>query len=195
MKPKFFKTPADFRKWLEKNHDKEAELLVGFYKTGSGKQSITWPESVEQALCFGWIDGVRRSIDDESYSIRFTPRRKNSIWSAVNIKKVAELKEKGLMMPAGLEAFGHRKEEKSKVYSFENKDKGLDEEMIRTFKANKKAWTFFQSQAPWYQRTVSWWVISAKKEDTREKRLRVLIEDSANGKRIGAVLSPKQKKS
>lgn len=193
-KPKFFKTPADFRKWLDKNHDKETELLVGFYKTGSGKPSITWPESVDQALCFGWIDGIRRSIDEESYSIRFTPRKKSSIWSAVNIKKVAELKEKGLMMPAGLEAYSHRKEEKSNVYSFENKDKGLDDASIEKFKKNKKAWEFFQSQAPWYQRAASWWVISAKKEETREKRLSTLIEDSANGKRYGQLAGPASKR-
>lgn len=193
MKPRFFKTPSDFRKWLEKNHDKETELLVGFYKKDSGKPSITWPESVDQALCFGWIDGVRRSIDEDSYSIRFTPRKKSSIWSAVNIRKVGELTAQGLMMPAGLAAFSHRKEEKSKVYSFENKDKGLDEGSIKKFKANKKAWAFFQSQAPWYRRAASWWVISAKREETRTKRLNTLIEDSMNERRIGTLSRPAEK--
>lgn len=190
MKPIFFKTPLDFRKWLEKNHDKETELLVGFYKTGSGRQSITWPESVDQALCFGWIDGVRKSIDEESYMIRFTPRKKNSIWSAVNTRKIEELKEKGLMMPAGLEAFRHRKEERSSVYSFENKDKGLDADSVKKFKANKKAWDFFQAQAPSYIRAASWWVVSAKKKETKSKRLQQLIEDSLNGKRLAMLSRP-----
>lgn len=190
MRPTFFKTPSDFRKWLENNHDTETELVVGFYKTASGKQSITWPESVDQALCFGWIDGVRRSIDDESYSIRFTPRKRNSIWSAVNIRKVGELKEKGLMTPAGLRAFENRTEEKSGIYSFENKDKGLDETSIKTFKSYKKAWAFFQAQAPSYIRAASWWVISAKKEETRSRRLQQLIEDSAKGKRLDMLSRP-----
>lgn len=190
MKPIFFKTPLDFRKWLEKNHDKETELFVGFYKTGSGRQSITWPESVDQALCFGWIDGVRKSIDEESYMIRFTPRKKNSIWSAVNTRKIEELKEKGLMMPAGLEAFRHRKEERSSVYSFENKDKGLDADSVKKFKANKKAWDFFQAQAPSYIRAASWWVVSAKKEETKSKRLQQLIEDSLKGKRLAMLSRP-----
>jgi len=184
MKPTFFKSPADFRKWFEKNHAKAQELLVGFYKKGSGKPSITWPESVDQALCFGWIDGIRKSIDDISYTIRFTPRKPRSIWSAINIKRVEELIKLGLMKPAGLEAFQKRNEERSGVYSFEQKNHKLDGAYEKKFRANKKAWTFFQSQPPWYQRTSIWWVMSAKKEETRLKRLATLIDDSAHGRTI-----------
>ncbi len=148
MKPIFFSTPEEFRKWLEKNHQKEKELLVGFYKVGSKKPSITWPESVDQALCFGWIDGVRRSIDEESYSIRFTPRKPTSIWSAINIKKVEELTKAGLMKPEGLKAFELRKEEKSRVYSHEKETATLDPEFERTFKSNKKHGIFSSASHP-----------------------------------------------
>jgi len=177
----FFKTQSDFRKWFVKNHEKVAELLVGFYKKSSGKPSITWPESVDEALCFGWIDGVRRNIDTESYSIRFTPRRRRSIWSAINIKRAEELTELDLMYPSGLKAFEKRDEKKSKIYSYENKDKKLSAAYQKKFKANKKAWTYFKSQPPWYQRTSSHWVISAKQETTRLRRLETLIKDSENG--------------
>ena len=187
MKPTFFATPPDFRKWLEQNHDTARELLVGFYKKGSGKPSITWPESVDEALCFGWIDGVRRSIDDESYSIRFSPRRARSIWSNVNTKRVAELTEKGRMHPAGIAAFNARDPKRSGIYSFEQreKDQRLGAAYKAKLKANKKAWAFFQSQASYYQRMMSLWVMSAKKEETRLRRLATLIEDSAAGRRIG----------
>jgi uncharacterized protein YdeI (YjbR/CyaY-like superfamily) len=192
MKATFFPTPADFRKWLEKNHDKVPELLVGFYKKGSGKPSITWPESVDEALCFGWIDGIRRTIDDESYSIRFTPRRARSIWSAVNVKRVAELTKLGRMHPAGLRAFEARDPKRSYAYSFEQRKEGrkLAPEYQAKLEANKKAWTFFQAQAPYYQRTASWWVMSAKKEETRLRRLATLIDDSARGRRIGPMTRP-----
>jgi len=185
MESTFFETPADYRAWLEDNHDKEKELLVGFYKTKSGKPSITWPESVDQVLCFGWIDGVRRRIDDDSYSIRFTPRKPGSIWSDVNVKKVAELTEQGLMRPAGVKAFEARKEDKSGIYSFEQKDEiKLDDAYEKQFRANKKAWEWFQAQAPSYQKAAMWWVISAKKEETRLKRIATLIEDSEHERRI-----------
>jgi uncharacterized protein YdeI (YjbR/CyaY-like superfamily) len=192
MKPTFFPTPADFRAWLEKNHDKVPELLVGFYKKGSGKPSITWPESVDEALCFGWIDGVRRTIDDESYSIRFTPRRPRSIWSAINVKRVAELRQLGRMHPAGLRAFEARDPERSGAYSFEQRKEGqkLAPEYQAKLETNKKAWAFFRSQAPYYQRMASWWVMSAKKEETRLKRLAALIRDSAQGRRIGLMQRP-----
>ncbi len=187
MKPVFFKTPETFRKWLEKNHDKVSELLVGFYKKGSGRASITWPESVDEALCFGWIDGVRRRIDDESYSIRFTPRRRGSIWSAINIKRVAELKKLGLMQPHGLEAFERRIENKSRVYAYENPLQSLAPAEEKKFRANTKAWKYFNEQPPWYRRVALYWVVSAKKEDTRTRRLATLIDDSANGRRLGVI--------
>jgi len=183
--PKFFKTPADFRKWFEKNHAKKSELLVGFYKRDSGKPSITWPESVDVALCFGWIDGVRKSLGDESYTIRFTPRKATSIWSSANIKHVDRLTKLGVMTQSGLEAFKKRDEKRSRIYSYETKDKKLTPEYEKKFKANKKAWKFFQSMAPWYQRTASHWVIAAKQEETRQRRLNILIKDSGNGKKIG----------
>ena len=193
MEPTFFPTPAAFRKWLERNHASAAELLVGFYKRGSGKPSITWPESVDQALCFGWIDGVRRRIDDVSYSIRFTPRKQISNWSAINIARVAELTKLGLMRPAGLRAFEHRREDKSAIYSYENAVRTFDPSDEKTFRANRKAWQFFNAQAPSYRRVCIYWVTSAKKEETRARRLATLINDSANGERVGVVtLKPKR---
>jgi uncharacterized protein YdeI (YjbR/CyaY-like superfamily) len=184
MKPKFFSTPAKWREWLERNHNKRDELLVGFYKTGSGRSSITWQESVDQALCFGWIDGVRRSIDEVSYTIRFTPRRSRSYWSSVNIKRAEELTRQGLMHMAGVNAFTARAGERSGVYSFEQKIIAFPPEQEQQFRANAFAWKFFRSQAPWYQRTATWWVISAKREETRANRLRTLIDDSAAGRII-----------
>jgi len=193
-KPAFFKTPAEFRAWLKKNHAKETELLVGFYKTNSGKPSITWPESVDEALCFGWIDGVRKSLGEEAYTIRFTPRKKNSIWSAVNLKKMEELTKSGRMQPAGRKIFEERNKEKTNIYSFEQKEahkRKLDPASEKKMKANKKAWAFYTSQAPWYQRVAAFWVISAKKEETRQKRLETLIRDSEAGRRIGQLTGPK----
>lgn len=185
MKPLFFATPTDWRKWLEQNHEREKEVLVGFHKMGSGKPSITWPESVDGALCFGWIDGVRRSIDASSYTIRFTPRRPRSIWSNVNVERANELIGSGLMQPAGMRAFEARQGERSGVYAFEQSEIAFDRAQEQQFKREKAAWKFFQSQAPWYRRTATYWVISAKREETKEKRLRILIEDSAAGRTIG----------
>ena len=184
MNPTFFATPAAFRKWLEKHHEREPELLVGFWKKDSGKPSITWPESVDEALCFGWIDGVRRRIDDESYSIRFTPRRKGSTWSAINIKRVAELKQFGRMHPAGLAAYEQRSDKKSGIYAYENAPRTLPDEMEKAFRANKKAWAYFNEQPPWYRRVSIYWVTNAKKEETRARRLETLIGDSAAGRRL-----------
>jgi uncharacterized protein YdeI (YjbR/CyaY-like superfamily) len=167
-------------------------LWVGFYKKGSGKPSITWPESVDEALSFGWIDGIRKSVDDESYTIRFTPRRPRSIWSAVNVKRARELIEAGRMHPAGLKAFEERVQERSGIYSYEERRQELAEGYVRKLKANKKAWEFFRAQPPGYQRTVSHWVMSAKKEETRAKRLATLIEDSANGRRIAPLTRPRR---
>lgn len=190
MQIKFFATPAALRKWLEKNHDKTHELWVGFYKKSSGKSSITWPEAVDQLLCFGWIDGVRKSVDDESYAIRVTPRKPRSVWSAVNLKRVEELTKMGLMHPAGLAVFQARDLKKSGLYSFENRPQKLAPKYEKQMRVNKKAWEFFQAQPPWYRRTASWWVLSAKKEETRLKRLATLIADSAQGKTIAPLKRP-----
>lgn len=182
MNPRFFRSPAAFRSWLAKNHDREAELWVGFYKKGTGKASITWPESVDAALCFGWIDGVRRSLDSERYMIRFTPRREVSVWSAANIRSANRLIESGQMRPSGLAAFQRRREDRSRVYSFEQADVALSPEQEARLRAEEKAWVYWQSQPPSYRRTVTWWVVSAKREATRERRLTQLIEDSVAGR-------------
>jgi len=185
MKTSFFSTTAEFRKWMEGNHEKEVELWVGFYKINSGKLSITWSESVDVALCFGWIDGIRKSIDELSYKIRFTRRKKGSTWSNINIRKMGELMERGLMRPSGLKAFDMRQDKKSGIYSYERKeDARLAPVYEKKFKANRKAWSFFQSQPAWYRRTSIHWIMSAKKEETRIKRLTKLIKDSQNG--VGA---------
>ena len=184
MKPIFFVTQNDFRRWLEENHEKESEIIVGFYKVGSGKSSMTWSEAVDQALCFGWIDGVRRRVDEESYSNRFTPRRVNSNWSAVNIKKVEELTAKDLMKPAGIAAFEKRKEEKSAIYTYENESKRFSDEFEKRFRANGKAWQFFEKQANWYKKQMTGWVMTAKQEATRARRLEKLISESENEKRL-----------
>ena len=181
MAPIFFTKPSDFSKWLKKNHTKETELIVGFYKVGSGKPSMTWSQSVDEALCFGWIDGVRNSIDKDSYQIRFTPRKPGSIWSAVNIKKMEELTMQGLMQPAGLDIFKERKETKSKIYSHENAEVNFTRNFETKFKANKVAWEYFQSLASSYKKVSKHWVMSAKQETTRLKRLHELIEDSMQG--------------
>lgn len=185
MKPTFFATQSEFRAWLKKNHKKAQEVLVGFYKKDSSKPSITWPQSVDEALCFGWIDGIRKSINEESYSIRFTPRKPRSTWSAVNIKRVKELKALGLMQPAGLKAFEERADERSAIYSYEQRHSGkLNSAFEKQFRANIKAWEFFQNQPPSYRKAAIWWVISAKKEETQQKRLNTLIEDSQNERAI-----------
>jgi len=185
MKPKFFPSPSAWHAWLDEHHEKQDELLVGLYKVGSGKASITWPEAVDGALCFGWIDGVRKSLGESSYVIRFTPRRAKSVWSAVNIKRVAELSASGLMRPRGVQAFELRTGNRSEIYAYEQrKGAKLEGAYEKQFRANQKAWKFFQAQPPWYQRTASWWVISAKKEETRLKRLGQLIEDSENARTI-----------
>lgn len=178
MTPLFFATPKDFRNWLALNHDKATELIVGFYKVASGKPSITWSQSVDEALCFGWIDGVKHSIDEERYQIRFTPRKKGSIWSAVNIKKVEALMQKGLMQEAGRASFSRRTESKSKIYAFENEEVPFSPELEKEFKKNKKAWNYFQALAPTYRKPSSNWVMSARQETTRLKRLQELIKDS-----------------
>ncbi|MHA7609467.1 YdeI/OmpD-associated family protein [Elizabethkingia meningoseptica] len=184
MKPTFFTTSSDFRKWLEANHQSEAELLVGFYKVNSGKASMGWSESVDQALCYGWIDGVRKSVDHESYTIRFTPRKKDSIWSAINIKKIETLSNQGLMKEAGLKAYSLRTESKSRIYSHEKETTPLEENLESLFKDNKPAWEFFTAQAPSYKKVVIHWIMSAKQEKTRLLRLEKVIQESEQQKRL-----------
>jgi uncharacterized protein YdeI (YjbR/CyaY-like superfamily) len=185
VQPTFFGTAADFRRWLAKHHHDEQELLVGFHKRGSGRASITWAESVDEALCFGWIDGIRKRRDDASYTIRFTPRRPGSTWSAINVRRVKELSQQGRMRPAGRRAFERRKTDKSGTYSYEQRhDAKLDAAQQRQFRSNKEAWAFFQTQPPSYRRTAISWVVSAKRDETRAKRLATLIEDSAAGRPI-----------
>jgi uncharacterized protein YdeI (YjbR/CyaY-like superfamily) len=194
--PTFFATPAEFRAWLEEHHETATELLVGFHRKGSGKPSITWPEAVDQALCFGWIDGVRRSLDDTSYTIRFTPRKPTSIWSKVNIERVAELTKQGLMRPAGLRAFEQRAEARSGIYSYEQREAAqLDPDEEAQFRANTAAWEDWQRRPPSYRKAATWWVVSAKRPQTRAKRLAQLIEESANGRRIAQLTPPKDRQS
>ena len=183
MKPRFFRSPSAFRAWLTKHHAATQELLVGFHKKGSGKPSMTWPESVDEALCFGWIDGIRKRLDDDRYTIRFTPRRPRSIWSTVNIKRALELAALGLMQPSGLKAFAAREENRSGIYSYEQRSDTLPEPYARTLKKHNAAWSFFQAQPPSYRKKLGWWIVSAKQEATRLKRLDQLIEDSALGRR------------
>jgi uncharacterized protein YdeI (YjbR/CyaY-like superfamily) len=188
MEVRFFSTPDHFRKWLQKNHNKANELWVGYYKKSSGKPSITWPESVDQALCFGWIDGIRKSIDAESYKIRFTPRKPSSHWSKINVNKVSELKKQGLMMPAGLKAFKKMRKDNSKEASYEQKVVEIPVAYFRQFRKNKKAWKYYQQQTPSYRKITTWWIISAKKEETRIKRLNKLIKDSEINQKISPLL-------
>ncbi|HYM20191.1 MAG TPA: YdeI/OmpD-associated family protein [Candidatus Kapabacteria bacterium] len=183
-KPTFFKTPADWREWLEKNHSKKTELLVGFHKRHTGTRCITWKESVDEALCFGWIDGVRKKIDANTYTIRFTPRKKTSIWSAKNIKRIGELAKLGLVAPAGQKAFDERDTKKQNLYSFEQNNIAFTPAQLKRFKANKKAWKYFESMPLSYRKPATWWAVSAKQEATREKRFGTLIADSEAGRKI-----------
>jgi uncharacterized protein YdeI (YjbR/CyaY-like superfamily) len=191
MEPTFFATPADFRAWLERHHESDSELIVGFHKRGSGRPSITWPEAVDQALCFGWIDGVRRRIDDASYSIRFSPRKARSTWSAVNIKRMKELVEQGLVAPAGLAAFERRADDRTAIYSYEQRRSAkLEPDQERRLRADERAWAFFEAQPPSYRRAAIHWVTSAKKPETRERRLTQLIERSAAGQAVPPLTRP-----
>jgi uncharacterized protein YdeI (YjbR/CyaY-like superfamily) len=184
MTPIFFSNQSAFRKWLDKNHKKRTELLVVFHKVKSGKPSMTWSQSVDEALCFGWIDGIRTSVDKDSYCIRFTPRRVTSIWSAININKVKKLTKQGLMQPAGLEVFRNRKKEKSIVYSFESGTKIFAENFENKFRTNKEAWAFFTIQAPSYQKMIIHWIMTAKQEKTQLSRLEKTMTESKKQKRL-----------
>ncbi len=183
--PTFFPTPADFRRWLQAHHRTEQELWVGFYRKGTGRPSLTWPESVDEALCVGWIDGVRKNVDAERYMIRFTPRRKGSIWSAVNTRRMAELIRTRRVRAAGLKAFAARDEKKSRVYSFEQREAAaFDPALEARFRANAAAWAFFQAQPPGYRKTFKFMVMSAKQDATRLRRLDILIAHSEAGRRL-----------
>jgi uncharacterized protein YdeI (YjbR/CyaY-like superfamily) len=192
--PKFFPTAAQFRAWLAANHATERELVVGLYKKSSGKPSLTWPESVDEALCFGWIDGIRRNVGADAYSIRFTPRKPTSIWSAINVARVKELTKLGKMRPSGFRAFAARTPERTGVYSFERYGAAkLAPEQVERFAKNRNAHAFFEAQPPGYRRTAIHWVISAKRPETRDRRLAQLIADSAAGRRIALLARPVKK--
>jgi uncharacterized protein YdeI (YjbR/CyaY-like superfamily) len=180
----YFKTPAELRKWFKANHRTAKELWVGYYKRGSGQASVTWPESVDEALCVGWIDGVRKSIDGDRYVIRFTPRKPTSIWSAVNMKRMKALAEEGRVLPAGEQAFASRRENRSGIYAYEQRRAELEEPYASMLKKHKKASAFFEAQPPWYRKTMSWYIVSAKREETRLSRLKTLVDACAEGKRL-----------
>ena len=193
MTPTFFRTPAQFRRWLEKNHAAVRELWVGFYKAGSGRGGLTYKEALDEALCFGWIDGVRKTLDGEAFVQRFTPRTPKSYWSAVNIARAKELQKAGRMHPAGKAAFGRRDKTPPARYSFERGEAAFDAPFEKQFRAKPAAWAFFQAEAPWYRRVVTHWVTSAKKPETRQRRLDTLIADCAAGRRIAQM--PQKKKT
>jgi uncharacterized protein YdeI (YjbR/CyaY-like superfamily) len=185
MNPIFFASPGEFRDWLAENHDRATEVLVGFHKKHTGKPTLTWPQSVDEALCYGWIDGIRRSLGADAYTIRFTPRKTKSTWSAVNLKRVPELIAEGRMQPAGLKAYEASEESNSRIYAYENRDKAVfDPALEARFRANEKAWSFFQAQPPGYRRLMTFRVMSAKQEATRLRRLDQLIADSEAGRRM-----------
>ena len=182
--PRFFRKPSDFRNWLQKNHASTRELWVGFYRKNSRRPSITWPESVDEALCFGWIDGIRKRVDETSYKIRFTPRRRSSTWSAINIKRAQELTQQKRMRVAGLKVFAGRIENKSGIYSYEQRPTQLPERYAKLIRKNKVAWNFFRAQPPSYRKMISWYIVSAKREETRSQRLAKLIAASAKERRL-----------
>ncbi len=192
MKPRFFRSPVELRAWFERNHARAEEIWIGLQKAKSAQKGVRYPEALDEALAFGWIDGIRKSLDDTTWTIRFTPRRRGSIWSQVNIRRVQALEALGRMTPAGLAVFRGRDEAKTKRYSFENRDVKLAPAYEKKLRAKREAWSFFQGQAPWYQRVAAFWVMSAKKEETRERRLATLIEDSASGRRLKVVTYQKK---
>jgi uncharacterized protein YdeI (YjbR/CyaY-like superfamily) len=186
----YFESPAALRAWLAENHDKRTELWVGMHKKSTGRPSVTWPELVDEVLCFGWIDGVRKSVDAESYKNRITPRRPRSIWSAVNVKRVGELIELGRMQPAGLKVFEARDPDRTNMYSFEQKTAAFTPEQEALFRTNPEAWAYWEARPPSYKRAATWWVISAKQEATRQRRLATLIENCANRRTVDPLTPP-----
>jgi uncharacterized protein YdeI (YjbR/CyaY-like superfamily) len=193
VKPRYFRSAVEFRRWLEKNHASANELWLGLYKKASDKKGITYKEAVDEGLCFGWIDGLVKGVDENSYMQRFTPRRPNSIWSAVNIKRIQELMEEDRVHEAGMKAFLERDPSRAGLYSFENEPQTLPKDQEKRFRAHGRAWRFFGAQPPGYRRAAIWWVVSAKRDDTKERRLSQLIEDSAAGRRVKH-LAPTPKK-
>jgi uncharacterized protein YdeI (YjbR/CyaY-like superfamily) len=192
-RPRFFRTHAEWRRWLERNHDRASEVWVGFYKKASGRKGIVYEEALDEALAFGWIDGVRKGLDEERSMIRFTPRRPKSNWSVKNIRRVRELTELGQMAPPGLAAFERRDPSGSGAYSFEQTDPRFDRDTRRRFQRNRKAWEFWEAQPPGYRKAATWWVISAKREETRLRRLEKLIEDSAADRRLRHLTPPSRR--
>jgi uncharacterized protein YdeI (YjbR/CyaY-like superfamily) len=191
----FFATSDEFRAWLEKHHATATEVLVGFHKKSTGRPSMTWTESVREALCFGWIDGIRRSLGDEGYTIRFTPRKPRSNWSSLNVRHVEELIREERMTPAGLAAYEARTPERTGVYAFEQRHAArLEREQEERFRADPKAWEFFQAQPASYRQTAIYWVVSAKREETRARRLATLISDSAAGRRLAQLTPPPRRR-
>jgi uncharacterized protein YdeI (YjbR/CyaY-like superfamily) len=190
----YFSSPEEFRAWLEEHHQAQTEVWVGYWKKATGKPSLTWSQAVDQALCFGWIDGVLRRVDDERHVQRFTPRKPTSNWSAINIAKVEQLRAEGLMRPAGEAAFARRRDDRSGIYSYEQRDKAaLDPEQEERFRANAAAWENFMAMPPSYRKMALWWVVSAKRPETRERRLGTLIEDSAAGRRLAQMSNARKK--
>jgi uncharacterized protein YdeI (YjbR/CyaY-like superfamily) len=184
MKSIFFRSASEFRRWLEKHHETAREIWVGFYKKDSTRRGIAYAEAVDQALCYGWIDGIRKRIDEEGYTNRFSPRTSKSVWSSINIKRAEELRRLGLMRPPGVKAFDTRDPARSGIYSFENRPKMLAPALERRFKANKKAWLFFQAQPQGYRRVIVFMVMSAKQDETRERRLERVMKASEKGLRL-----------
>ncbi|WP_019809184.1 YdeI/OmpD-associated family protein [Saccharomonospora halophila] len=184
--PAFFARPADWRGWLEENYDTATELWVGFHRRSADPSGMTWSEAVDEALCLGWVDGQRRKVDDERYMIRFTPRKSGSVWSAVNTDRVGQLRQQGRMRPAGENAFAQRSESRAGSYSYEQDADSVafDPEQERRLRADEAAWTFFTSQPASYRKAATWWVVGAKKEQTRAKRFEQLLSDSANGRTV-----------
>ena len=193
MSPIFFRSQSEFRKWLKKSHLEATEVWVGMYKVHTGKPSITWNQAVDEALCFGWIDSVVRRIDDECHMQRFTPRKPSSIWSAKNIKRIGELMDEGRVSEHGIKVFNERDPRRQNLYSSEQQNIAFTAEQEKLFRRNRNAWTYFQSKPASYRRPATWWVISAKREETRARRLAQLIEDSAAGRHIKPFIARKGK--
>lgn len=194
-KPTFFSSQTKFRRWLKRHHQEKTELWVGYYKKHTGQPSITWPQSVDEALCFGWIDGLRRSIDDESYMIRFTPRKPDSHWSHVNIKRIGELRELGLVEQVGLEAFARRTEQNSGRAPYEQQRVVLAKQYERRIRANSKAWKYYNDLSPSARKRYDWWIMNAKREETRARRLDKLIDYSARGELLPAMVWSRKNRS
>ena len=191
----FFESPAELRAWFEANHEAATELWLGYHRKRTGRPSVTWQEVVDQELCFGWIDSVRYSLGDDRSAQRITPRRRGSVWSAVNIKRFEELDQMGLVHPNGRAAFEKRDEARSRIYSYENRSRGFDEAREKEFRKDRGAWKFFESQAPSYRKTAAYWVMSAKLDATSKRRLELLVEHSRKGERLPQFVSPSRRRA